>query len=588
MLHEQEVSALCEEIAALKARVGEDVALHEPCGVALQPALPVCDNELAMPTQSRQLPGDGRDRGALPTVPACSPKPPSLAEGDGPPNSPPRDFGETLVSASSGVNSRSGSKSGGCAREASSSTQPAGGGTPSGLRRQNEDAVPAAPQDALSATVSKHRWKPNSSIRKLIRSTAEEAELTPIQMLHRMMEGPIDRMFSIAIVTNVVFMCAELEYRGFMRGMTLGYLDGEKDGSIWKGSTDRLFVIGEHIFNIFFLIEIYLRLAVLRRKFWYDEEGIRKANIFDLVLVIASSLDLYIPRTEARHGASVNLNVLRPFRFLRLFRTLRVLQAIRLLDPLRVLVNTVFASFISLFWSIALLTIVMLLAALFMAQSLIGTLEDQDVDAAVLEWVYMMYGTTGRSFNTLFELTFSGGWPNYTSTIVHHVNWWYGVFFFIYIIAVTFAMFRIITALFLKDTLEVTANDAEYAVREKIKQRESYTEKLLEFFHAADLHGEGFLTFEKFQSILEQEQAKTWLSIMEVDVRDSNDFFHFLADERGVVTPDKFVKGIMRLKGGAKSQDIIALQRGLSQIQCQIRDLSDSRLLHVGMPTMTL
>jgi len=393
-----------------------------------------------------------------------------------------------------------------------------------------------------------------------------------MQMLHKIMDGPIDRCFSVAIVCNVFFICAELEFRGYERGIDMGFLDGPPD----DGSTDRGFVVCEHLFNIFFLIEIYLRLAVFRSKFFYDD-GVRKANIFDLILVVASSLDLYIPRGEAGKGAGVNLNVLRPFRFLRLIRTLRVLNAIRLLDPLRVLVNTVFASFISLFWSITLLTIVMLMAALFMAQSLVGTLEDQDVEPEILEWTYYMYGTTGRSFNSLFELTFSGGWPNYTHTLVEHVNWLYGVFFFVYIIAVTFAMFRIITALFLRDTLAVAANDAEYAVREKLKQRDSYTEKLLEFFHAADSSGEGFLTFEQFGSILEQEKAKTWFSVMDVDVRDSTEFFKFLADDRGLVTPEAFVRGILRLKGGARSQDLFVLQRNLVEIQGQLRELAEPK-----------
>lgn len=76
-----------------------------------------------------------------------------------------------------------------------------------------------------------------------------------------------------------------------------------------------------------------------------------------------------------------------------------------------------------------------------------------------------MYGTTSRSFYTVFELTFSGGWPNYARNLVEDVHWAYAVFFFVYIIAVTFAMFRIITTLFLRDTLALASNDAEAAAR---------------------------------------------------------------------------------------------------------------------------
>merc|ERR1719188_2550932 len=123
-----------------------------------------------------------------------------------------------------------------------------------------------------------------------------------------------------------------------------------------------------------------------------------------------------------------------------------------------------------------------------------GTLEEtSSVDGPSKEWVYNMYGTSSKSLYTVFELTFSGCWPNYARKLVEDVSPFYAVFFVVYIVAVTFAMFRIITALFLRDTLALASSDAETAVQEKIKQRERYAAKLMDFFIAADTSADGFL-----------------------------------------------------------------------------------------------
>lgn len=236
----------------------------------------------------------------------------------------------------------------------------------------------------------------------------------------------------------------------------------------------------------------------------------------------------------------------------------------------------------ALFWSIFLLAIVMLMAALFLCQSLASPLEDESIALETRAWIFRMYGTSSRAFYTVFELTFSGGWPNYARILVEEVNATYSVFFFIYIISVTFAMFRIITALFLRDTLALASSDAEMAVQEKMKQKESYASKLLDFFSAADTSQDGYLTLGEFETILLDDSVKTWLSLMELDVHDTKQVFNILDDGDGLVSPTEFVEGILRLKGAARSTDVMrimhcchklvedlsALNDGVNSIQC--------------------
>lgn len=107
--------------------------------------------------------------------------------------------------------------------------------------------------------------------------------------------------------------------------------------------------------------------------------------------------------------------------------------------------------------------------------------------------------------------------PNYARPLVEEVNAGYAAFFAVYIAGVTFAMFRIITALFLKDTLTVASADMEEMIHEKMRDKAAFAQKLLDFFMAADISGDGYLTVEEFDAILQDERVKAYLSILELD-----------------------------------------------------------------------
>lgn len=61
---------------------------------------------------------------------------------------------------------------------------------------------------------------------------------------------------------------------------------------------------------------------------------------------------------------------------------------------------------------------------------------------------FRYFGTPSRSLWTVFEITFGGGWQQYARPLVEEVSVFWAVFFVFYIAGVVFAMFKIITALF--------------------------------------------------------------------------------------------------------------------------------------------
>merc|ERR1719409_205907 len=113
-------------------------------------------------------------------------------------------------------------------------------------------------------------------------------------------------------------------------------------------------------------------------------------------------------------------------------------------SSLRVLVKTVSSSFASLIWSMVLLGIIMCLAGNILVQTLADSIVDQDLSMDLRMWLYKYYGTSSRGMYTMFEVTLSGCWPNYSRRMIEEVHQAFCIFWLFYVTVVVFAVIRII------------------------------------------------------------------------------------------------------------------------------------------------
>jgi len=223
------------------------------------------------------------------------------------------------------------------------------------------------------------------------------------------------------------------------------------------------------------------------------------------------------------------------------------------------LVHTILSSFMSLLWSMTILFLLMLIGAMFLCQTLQSAITDHGLPWDTREWLFRMYGTCGKSFYTMIEVTFSGGWPNYARRVAEEVNWLYAIFFSGYAMCVVFAVTRIITALFLKDTMNIAASDAELMIDQKMKEKASYVHKLDEIFSVADTSNDGMLSIDELHEILENPRARTWFQLLELEVHEIQALFNLIDNGDGCVTRQEFLQGVLRLKGQARSMDLITI-----------------------------
>ncbi|CAJ1415029.1 unnamed protein product [Effrenium voratum] len=358
------------------------------------------------------------------------------------------------------------------------------------------------------------------------------------------------------VILNALAMLLEFELSGQSAGSHLGLSTG------WPlSSTMPVFRGISATFDVVFFLELAVRVAIERRRFLKE-----LANLFDSILVLAGLVELhFIIMTTPADQMSW-----RVFRALSSIRAIRVLRAFRFCQGLRLLLNACQSFVVSLCWSMVLLGVVMIAASLVIGNLLQDYIRDDNVGFDDRVWVWQYYGTAYRSWYTLYEITFAGSWPTMARPVLEKVSHGFVCFYVLYITIIVFALIRVITAVFLKDTLDAAHNDAELRMAEGLRKKAEYVEKLAGIFQAIDETGDGLITEERLTFILENPKVKAYFQTLDVDVHEGAALFHILDDGDGECTLEEFIGGILRCRGPARAIDQVAMMADLKQLDKKI------------------
>merc|ERR1712139_21027 len=95
---------------------------------------------------------------------------------------------------------------------------------------------------------------------------------------------------------------------------------------------------------------------------------------------------------------------------------------------------------------------------------------EETPDRNLKEFIWKHFGTWTNSMFTIFEITMApGGFIQYRR-VYEEVHPLFGIFFVLYVCVVTFAVVRVITAMFLKATLSASDSEEQDSAREKSEQ----------------------------------------------------------------------------------------------------------------------
>lgn len=409
---------------------------------------------------------------------------------------------------------------------------------------------------------SSERQYRSPQMRALAGQSSATARLSTHWLPRFVCSGHFEVCSAFLILACTIAMVAEIQYNGLSLGHSLNVTHFDEPArQIWPHAPP-VFRCLTTIFNMLFLLEVLLRIGVHRL------HCIRDAWIyFDVFLVTMGWLDEFKMLDFA-----LNPIILRVVRLSRLLRLLKVLKAVQSLETLFLLVRSLQASLGALVWSFALLWSAQVVTGILMCQILQEFMSNPDNDADARKAVFYYFGTFTHATVTMFEITLAN-WVTSCRVLYTEVSTWFAVFYILYRGCFMFAVIRVITAVFLAETARCAASDDDIAMRLKHRQKEAYCKKMATIFTELDETQQGYISAKEFAPLMTDGLLKTWLTTLEIDTSELDQLFKMLEDGNDRIDLHAFTEGMTRIRGNAKSIDILKLQVATKQLQKKVDSL---------------
>jgi len=137
------------------------------------------------------------------------------------------------------------------------------------------------------------------------------------------------------------------------------------------------------------------------------------------------------------------------------------------------------------------------------------------------------------------------------------VHWVYSCVFIFYIFFMMFGVLNVVIATFVEGASMISRQDRELVTQSELDRNREETSNIRRFFQDADLDNSGDLTWEEFETYLQQEHVQAYFQSFQLDVSQAHTLFRLLdVDGSNCVEIDEFVEGCMRMRGQARSIDV--------------------------------
>eukprot|EP00927_Polykrikos_kofoidii_P059134 TRINITY_DN5419_c0_g1_i4.p1 TRINITY_DN5419_c0_g1~~TRINITY_DN5419_c0_g1_i4.p1 ORF type:complete len:641 (-),score=116.88 TRINITY_DN5419_c0_g1_i4:99-1919(-) len=372
--------------------------------------------------------------------------------------------------------------------------------------------------------------------------------------------GTLDAVGGVLICLNAAALAAHMEYNG----RVLGKLVDEECGSLERCDTSKdmqiLWTRLEQIFCLVFFVELSLHVLAVGLKYFKSW-----SNILDGFIVGVTLVDTWLLAALEIYDLNGNVTMLRMLRLLRLAKALRVVRVMKAFSSLRVLVTAIASSVAALCWSMLVLAVLMLMGAIFLAQVFQPIIEMDDMEQDDRVFMYNHFGTLYHALLTIFEITMApGGFIQYRKVMIMYPT--LAVFVVFYEILVTFAVVRVITAMFLKATLSASAKEENQVSSCYDAARESKKHHLQDSIHVKP---------EEIDELLDGE-LHVFLREVGITKADAKRLYHALNCQGSQpLSFHAYFKELLHMSGGLRSSDLVLVSVEMGEVLKRVNEIGD-------------
>merc|ERR1712023_124848 len=108
--------------------------------------------------------------------------------------------------------------------------------------------------------------------------------------------------------------------------------------------------------------------------------------------------------------------------------------------------------------------------------------------------------------------------------------------------------------------MKASTEDRNFLIEEELKEKEEVDEQLRKLFDELDTSGSAEISLGEFESHMEDKRAQAYFNALDIDFDDVRTLFLLMdVDGSGSVDIEEFLQGCEKLKGDAKSIDLLML-----------------------------
>jgi len=132
---------------------------------------------------------------------------------------------------------------------------------------------------------------------------------------------------------------------------------------------------------------------------------------------------------------------------------------------------------------------------------------------------------------------------------------------------------RLVSALFLKQTMTVAAAETEKMSMVKLHSQLEFAERIREIFIEADTSGDGKISPSEFEQMLHNQHIGTCFEQLQLDVAEVAVLFELLAAGTGAADYHEFMDGVLKLKQKSRTIDMIQLIHGNERLGAAVQQV---------------